>query len=257
MERFACLKCGTCCNRALSEKLQGVREAPYFKDKFQFCYARTFLPLFDWEVSLFPVGSVLPHTVIYDQNNDETIVIDFTLNVDTCPHLSDERVCKIYDKRPVICRFFPCPYGDAGKLDASQNVSSAFGLCKAEMPAKELNRKLGFEIQDPKTGRAGARPSVVHKRLFERYGDSYVYGLATSRMNDACIRFVDHMQRDMSRKFAQKGYNPTFLKKRIDKSRKIAISDMVRQVTGTDLRKTFFSEEYLGQIRSELERLED
>lgn len=86
---FKCQKCGTCCRGLFVEEfgmLQGLclseEEAKQFDPKFIMPY--------------IAIGDKEPATIVYYQ----LILAD-------CPHLNDKNECKIYDKRPLICRVFP------------------------------------------------------------------------------------------------------------------------------------------------------
>lgn len=50
---------------------------------------------------------IIPNKVVYDSENDKVVVIDFILDHDQCPFVSDENLCSIYGKRPRVCRQFP------------------------------------------------------------------------------------------------------------------------------------------------------
>ncbi len=50
---------------------------------------------------------LIPNKTVYDAENDRAIIIDFILDMDHCPFVSNENLCTFYEKRPRVCRQFP------------------------------------------------------------------------------------------------------------------------------------------------------
>jgi Fe-S-cluster containining protein len=70
------------------------------------------LGLFGEEKDLFPSELVSPHVGIgWGNSSGPKYVVSYQLNVNDCPHLSAGNVCKIYDRRPLVCRAFPLRLG--------------------------------------------------------------------------------------------------------------------------------------------------
>lgn len=83
------------------------------------------LSLFQHETKLFPKELVLPSQGI-GLNKDGTSpkhIIQYQLNVETCPHLSSTNKCRIYEKRPLMCRSFPLKSSDEWGLTATIRVN--------------------------------------------------------------------------------------------------------------------------------------
>jgi Fe-S-cluster containining protein len=86
---FECRKCGTCC-RNLIEDVNGMKAGLVLTVK---------------EISLFPSEMVSPKLAIGFEKPEKTILNQ--LNVNDCPFITESNDCRIYDKRPLVCRQFP------------------------------------------------------------------------------------------------------------------------------------------------------
>jgi len=88
---FQCLQCGRCCTKLIKEG-QGTRKG---------------LPLFPRERNNFSKGIIKPHIGIGKKPTDRKFrIIAYQMIENICPHL-ENKICKIYDNRPVACRAFP------------------------------------------------------------------------------------------------------------------------------------------------------
>lgn len=88
------MKCGTCCRNLLEER-EGVLKGLVLTEK---------------ETSLFPPDMVSPHNATGRKKPEH--IIDYQLNVNDCPHIDERNECRIYEKRPLICRAFPYIQGN-------------------------------------------------------------------------------------------------------------------------------------------------
>jgi Fe-S-cluster containining protein len=88
-DSFQCQKCAKCC-RNLFEKRGAILGG---------------LPLTDREAILFPKDLVLPKISLGTTKPEHTII--YQLNVNSCPHLNNEQTCRIYPRRPLMCKAFP------------------------------------------------------------------------------------------------------------------------------------------------------
>lgn len=88
---FKCLRCGRCC-RNLFKEFEGQLHG---------------LSLFSDEKKLFPNKLVSPQTGIGWGLSGPKYVVNHQLNVNVCPHLSKDNLCRVYDKRPLACQAFP------------------------------------------------------------------------------------------------------------------------------------------------------
>ena len=86
---FKCKKCGTCC-RGLFVEEYGVLSG---------------LCLTEEEAKQFDSKVIMPYLAIGDKK--PTTIIYYQLVLSDCPHLNGKNECKIYEKRPLICRVFP------------------------------------------------------------------------------------------------------------------------------------------------------
>jgi len=88
------MNCGTCC-RNLLEGREGILKG---------------LALTAKETSLFPQDMVSPLTATGMRKPEH--VIDYQLNANDCPHIDETNECRIYDRRPLMCRAFPYVQGN-------------------------------------------------------------------------------------------------------------------------------------------------
>ncbi len=90
---FSCRRCGVCCKNLIT-KAHG-------------CHIGLFL--MKHEVNLFPPSTVSPCWAIgmKGRSRPRPDVKSYQLNVERCPHLSQKNLCRIYEKRPMICRAHP------------------------------------------------------------------------------------------------------------------------------------------------------
>jgi len=95
---FACKKCGTCCKNLL-EDIDGNEAGLLLTVK---------------ERKFFPSKMISPRFAIGTRKPDKTIL--YQLNVKNCPFITESNECRMYDKRPLICRQFP--YKSEGYVSA-------------------------------------------------------------------------------------------------------------------------------------------
>jgi Fe-S-cluster containining protein len=90
---FECQRCATCCRNLLEEKAGAVRG----------------LTLTETETQLFPAEMVLPKLAVGETKPEVTIL--YQLDAKSCPHITKENSCPIYEKKPLMCRSFPVVAG--------------------------------------------------------------------------------------------------------------------------------------------------
>lgn len=90
---FECQRCATCCRNLLEEKAGILRG----------------LTLTEIETPLFPADMVAPKFAV-GETKPESIIL-YQLVVNSCPHVTKENSCPIYEKRPLMCRSFPIVAG--------------------------------------------------------------------------------------------------------------------------------------------------
>ena len=90
---FRCLKCGSCC-RDIFDDREGHKRG---------------LTLTAEEASLFP-GNLIAPLMALGMEKPEIIIL-YQLNVNDCPFIDQTNNCRMYEKRPLICRAFPLSQG--------------------------------------------------------------------------------------------------------------------------------------------------
>ena len=88
---FKCLRCGHCCRNLLREfdgDLKGLVISPN-------------------ERKLFPKKLISPRVGIGWGLMGPKHVVSYQLDANACPRLSKDNLCKIYNKRPLVCQAFP------------------------------------------------------------------------------------------------------------------------------------------------------
>ena len=86
---FECKKCGSCCG-GLFVYEHGVVSG---------------LSLTEEEAKLFEPKQVAPYMAIGDEK--PRTIFFYQLTLTDCPQINEKNECKIYEKRPLICRAFP------------------------------------------------------------------------------------------------------------------------------------------------------
>lgn len=93
--KFECLKCGECC-RNLHIKVEKIGTIGLF--------------LLPNELGLFPAETVVP---LYGaglkgkSRPRPEVIYAYQILQNVCPHLTEENLCDVYDRRPLACRAFP------------------------------------------------------------------------------------------------------------------------------------------------------
>jgi len=247
MQKFECLKCGNCC-RNLGIINRSSIDLPCFKGNKLLLLSTPVLTMQDWEKSLFSSENIAPCHVFFDLKNNQIIVMDYTLkNVKDCPNLLSDNTCKIYEKRLLICRGFPCPYADPIDLKTAKGPKSSYPRCKAELPAEELHKTLGFEKIN---NQYKIDSNTLRKNLFQRYGDAYIYRFMSLIFGKTCQDFLHKLEKENKIKLAVKEDNID-IKEKIKNSKKIDISQLYKKETGMDL-KDILSKESFEKIKQRI-----
>jgi Fe-S-cluster containining protein len=128
---FQCRKCGTCCKNPI-EDVNGIA---------------TGLLLTVKEISLFPSEMVSPKFAIGFKKPKK--IIHYQLNVNDCPHINEKNECRIYEKRPLMCKAFPYESGTISvkcpEIGNRVKVNQRYGveISAAEIEAsEEMNRHI-------------------------------------------------------------------------------------------------------------------
>jgi Fe-S-cluster containining protein len=125
---FECLKCGTCCKNLL-EDFDGLLKGLVLTGK---------------ETKLFPEETISPQMAI--GVDSPKIILQYQMNANDCPHLTEKNECKIYNNRPLMCKAFPYESGTVSnkcKLFVNVKIGEPVDteISNSEMEASEkLNR---------------------------------------------------------------------------------------------------------------------
>lgn len=151
---FECKKCGNCC-RNLFRDSKGIRAGLVLTAK---------------ETMLFPSKMISPQLAIGMKKPKKIIL--YQLNVDNCPHISQKNECAIYDKRPLMCRAFPCESGILN-LECSA-VSSQYGEVKRIAVEPSV-----FEIEIDANKKLNRYIANLFQKHFKKGIKVWEYDLAT------------------------------------------------------------------------------
>lgn len=228
MDKFICAKCGSCC-----KSFQENQEILSLKGNL-IELSPPSLFIFDWEKKYFPENSLQPGTCVFDLKNETLIVLNYALKHRICPNLKNN-ICTIYGYRPLSCRIYPCPLHD---IEKTNYVQSAFGLCKAEIPVKELISQLSTSTKDE-----------ARIKLYTRYGDSFVYGIIYNILLENYSKFLSELEKNNIAKFAKEGYALESLKKRTGHAKVIGISDLYFEFHKKHLHTTLLSEKAIALLK--------
>jgi Fe-S-cluster containining protein len=194
---------------------------------------KPFLILKDWEYEFFHQElveirsnrKVLLGSVAYDLKSNTTIVFNYTLDGQDCPFLNDN-LCSIYEKRPLVCRQFPCIQNMQSlifnkQIDLYRNVTCAF----------EAEDDFPYNIPTE-----GLTCNDVFQMLKKRYGDRVYYNMANENFNISAIQILVDLEKQGEIKLAKKGYDVRFLLKRIESSQHTGVSTFIQEKTGKDIK---------------------
>jgi Fe-S-cluster containining protein len=240
--KFKCQKCGNCC-----KTWEDLCEIPSFIGDNIIILNKPKILINSWDRQFFPKEIIVPQNILFDITSDKIIALNYTFNLEVCPNLSQNNVCKIYDNRPLVCKSFPCPIEQ--ELEKHKLILTTFGKgCKAEMDQASLFKKLG--INEVSKG------SELFSKLYKRYGEAYIWreienGLAFVLAKGINILFEDGFR------FAKKGYDMKFLIKRInnaiEKGNIIDLFEYINKTNKTDL-KDLFSENGFNNMKKMIDK---
>lgn len=96
--KFKCLSCGDCCKRIV------IHDRGRLKLTVGLCLMPKERKLF----KKYPDAVIYPYIQLNMKNSPETKVVCYQLVTEPCPLLNLEtNKCRIYKKRPMVCREFP------------------------------------------------------------------------------------------------------------------------------------------------------
>jgi len=215
------MQCGNCCKDSRIKKDEQIK--PEFIRKYLINVNQINLGLFDWEVNEFikvtgnlgiQMLDIKIANVVYDIKNKISIITHYTYNRHPkCAFLNEENTCSIYNKRPIICKMWPCPYGKF----QPRHLRSSSKVCNAEISFDELHEELNMKEEF----NCNTIDETVKNNLMRRYGENYYYRFIFDELNELMINFIEEKTQENIIKPAKNGYNPEFLIKKIKNSKKI------------------------------------
>lgn len=236
MDKFNCIKCGNCCKFDSNDKSIYPKFLPGIN---MISLTTPRLLIQDWEKDAFPENTLVSGYVFFDIKNNTTIIFNYNIKNDSCPNLHNNE-CKNYSNRPISCKLYPCSFRD---IDLSLPIQSAYRTCPAEIPLKELK-----ELLDPDN----SSKDNLRKKLFKRYGDGFIYGIISNIIIEIQLKFLADLEKKDIIKLAKPGYPIEFLKKRLDKSNSIEISELFYKHKGHYLHEAMLSEEGVKRIKEKI-----
>lgn len=235
VKTFKCLHCGDCCQNFLSDESRG-KKIGEFDERCPFIIRlnRLYLPFFDWEIDDFlqelkkinSTRKIVPGKVSFDLKSKRTIVHNYTLDGQNCPFFSNNK-CNIYEKRPIACKQFPCIQDLSGVILGQEIKLYYKPSCKFERE-NELKHDL-LKNNPDKEKLSGSEVISFFKK---RYGDSLFYNLEGAAYGIRSNTFLTNLEKEGKIKLARKGYNLTYLLKRINNSDAIGFSKLYEEITG-------------------------
>jgi len=238
MLKFECVKCGSCCH---SFKIEEQKDYPEFIENSNIIsLSEPRLFLFDWEKKHFKDEDIVPGLSFLDTKNNNLIILNYNINKDICPNTKDN-LCSIHENKPLSCWLYPCPYRD---VDEVSDMHSAFGVCKAELPPEELKKILDID---------NSTKEELRKKLYQRYGDDFIYGIISSMLLENYTKFVANLEKNGLIKLAKEGYPLDFLKKRLEQIDRVNVSELFYKYNNFNLHEMLLSEKGIEEIRKRLD----
>lgn len=232
VRKFVCNRTGHCCRNFKVEGIEVPKEFPSFISTgptIMYSYPR--LNLFDWEKSRFDSRNIVPLTLFFDVKNKRTIILNYTTNSSPCPQLIGNNECSIYTDRPAQCRAFPC--STVGYLEKKGVYDINPGDCPSELSPEELAKDMGVGVEGkPKETTKGE----FWKRMYSRYGDSFIYSLMFEAIFDETIKLLNELEKEGKILLARSDHSMKSLKKKIDKFPRIDASAFYLKHRKQDLR---------------------
>jgi len=182
---FNCVQCGECCH--IREKDKGISDEDeekyrsYMFGKFGIIYLAK---LSDITINVWPEEAerlkeegkikgvsikILPKRAVYDSKNHELIILDYFIDHDICPFFDKKnRLCGVYDKRPLICRSYPLlAPKNLGKCEYKLTDTDAYAGEKTEAEKLEKMIRKQKEIIESlvKSGQIIIPKTITHEEM--------------------------------------------------------------------------------------------
>ncbi len=238
VSKFLCQQCGQCCSH-----IRGLISEQDRKFLKEFAYGKLPLiavkrveeisfPLWDWEAKRFIKSAaekgidhrIEPSRVMYDLNENQSIVVTYSISSDACTFLKDNK-CQIYKERGFICRLFPFQHGPFLKLNQELRKENMFGSCPSIMGILD-------ELSDQK--------ETLVKQLYESFGESFLAVVQSDIITEwVNSKIVFIMKNRLIRPALNYPYEK--LLKRIENSKKITFTNFMiknAMISKGDMEKT-------------------
>lgn len=243
VEGFECQKCGECCK---DSRYEGDKIG-FISDTVFVATDKMYITPLCWEKNRIEARvkdqrlNFKPCTVMYDLKNKQSIVLNYTTTTPSCPLLSKEDGCQIYDIRPKLCESFPLLMGPVEILQ-SEKLEIYASKCKNDFSRADFIKT----IVSPPT-----QKSIVMKNLYQRYKDAFLSRLFLDFYALYVGRYIESFETDGYVKTAKKGYNEKYLMKKINASPSIDASKLIESYSGDKIEKVIAATE--GQINKFLD----
>ena len=172
--KFNCQHCGKCCTNLINRDSHGdigLMILPHEKDLFD---KSTIRPCMGFDNYLY-------------SGFNPSYIESYQLSVNTCPHLTSDHRCEIYDKRPTVCRTFPL---------VIQYPKSKFPAIESRCTYISRIPKLGSDSSGVFKGEETHYYEMLLKPLvdaFNRYSSISFYNLRTNSWGPK-IPIIDKMR---------------------------------------------------------------
>jgi Fe-S-cluster containining protein len=192
VKKFECKMCGNCCRnmRGRTERKSPVYP-PYWFSAVPLL-EKTLL-LLEWEIPVLQERArqlsielkVVPDDMIWDDVSNVPIVLQWNLDHNDCPFLSENNHCLVNENKPLCCQAYPLmSFGmlkDLDVPDVPKNI--VFIDCPNIVPIAQLAEGKMMRV----------RSSTIFKRLFQSYGSAFIGMLRL----DAAVMFYSECLKDL------------------------------------------------------------
>jgi len=238
--KFSCKACGQCCShiQGFIPDKETIKELGYGKLPLinLFPVEKLSFPLWDWEAKRFMQTEIehkiKPSRIIFDLNSNKTIVVNYSIDSEACTFLKDNK-CQIYEKRALVCRFFPFQHGPFLSSE-KPSKQTMFGSCPV---ISEMFDKLNDEDK-----------KEYVKQLYESFGENLIAIVQNDIITEWSNKMIiELMKKQLIRPAMNYPYDK--LLKRVENSEKIDFTDFLKE-------KNLINKEIIEKFESMVEARE-
>jgi len=177
---FSCAHCGACCRDFI----------------VKFCGCHIGLFLMSQEVSLFPADMVSPMWAVGTKGRSRSRpdVKAFQLNVKDCPYITLKNLCRIYERRPMVCRAHPLSIhaNPTTMRITSASVDSGCVTCKELGIGEEGTYQILGKCFPEDILRANATMTSYLSWMFKMTGEQvWLYDLNTRQWKELTAEIIE------------------------------------------------------------------